>query len=165
MKTHRLIQTVLAAVVLSAGTTSCCVADWYHDLVYGDKPLPTDPIAPAGHSTGAERIYTGTEIAALATDSLIFYFTANGIHKPCVAAYVSPEKSLESVNLASLGSLIFSNLLKNKVITTTGKPQYLLQLSNAGTDICRITLRKYVDEKNLNGEVLLTEQYKIKGTK
>ena len=68
---------ILASVVLLCCATSCCVADWYHDLVYGNAPLPTDPIAPApGGDSIAVPVYTPDEIVTLASSDLIFFFTA-----------------------------------------------------------------------------------------
>lgn len=149
---------IFACALLLCCTTSCCVADWYHDLVYDDAPPPTDPIAPApGASTATAPAYTPAEIVTIATDNLIFFFTANGIRKPGVAC----EFLLLDGELFRIGTRIHAELAGNKVISTVpDKVEYLLQFSREGKDGIRIALLK-VDEK----KVLFSEQYKLKEVK
>ena len=153
----QIFRNILASAVLLTCTTSCCVADWYHDWAYGDEPPPTDPIAPAPGSTATTTAYTPAEIVTIATDNLIFFFTANGIRKPGVAC----EFLLLDGELFQIGTRIHAELAGNKVISTVpDKVEYLLQFSREGKDGIRIALLK-VDEK----KVLFSEQYKLKEVK
>ncbi|MBR1998924.1 MAG: hypothetical protein IJ992_00260 [Lentisphaeria bacterium] len=153
----QIFRNILASVALLTCTTSCCVADWYHDWVYGDEPPPTDPIAPAPGGTATAPAYTPAEIVTIATDNLIFFFTANGIRKPGVAC----EFLLLDGELFRIGTRIHAELAGNKVISTVpDKVEYLLQFSREGKDGIRIALLK-VDEK----KVLFSEQYKLKEVK
>lgn len=154
----QIFRNILASAVLLTCTTSCCVADWYHDWAYGDEPPPTDPIAPApGGSTATTTAYTPAEIVTIATDNLIFFFTANGIRKPGVAC----EFLLLDGELFRIGTRIHAELAGNKVISTVpDKVEYLLQFSREGKDGIRIALLK-VDEK----KVLFSEHYKLKEVK
>lgn len=153
----QIFRNILASVALLTCTTSCCVADWYHDWVYGDEPPPTDPIAPAPGGTTTAPAYTPAEIVTIATDNLIFFFTANGIRKPGVAC----EFLLLDGELFRIGTRIHAELAGNKVISTTpDKVEYLLQFSREGKDGIRIALLK-TDEK----KVLFSEQYKLKEVK
>lgn len=153
---------IFACALLLCCITSCCVADWYHDLVYDDAPPPTDPIAPAGGSTLANvPLYSCDEIATLATDSLIFFFTANGIRQPRMA-YSSPMNKDPQID--STGLRIFRELTKNKMIVPDGqKPEYVLVFSRIGQDVFQVDVAK-----NNAGDlrnVVFTQQYKIKGAK
>ena len=153
----QIFRNILASVALLTCTTSCCVADWYHDWVYGDEPPPTDPIAPAPGGTATAPAYTPAEIVTIATDNLIFFFTANGIRKPGVAC----EFLLLDGELFRIGTRIHAELAGNKVISTVpDKVEYLLQFSREGKDGIRIALLK-VDEK----KDLFSEQYKLKEVK
>lgn len=153
----QIFRNILASAVLLTCTTSCCVADWYHDWVYGDEPPPTDPIAPAPGGTATAPAYTPAEIVTIATDNLIFFFTANGIRKPGVAC----EFLLLDGELFRIGTRIHAELAGNKVISTVpDKVEYLLQFSREGKDGIRIALLK-TDEK----KVLFSEQYKLKEVK
>ena len=153
----QIFRNILASAVLLTCTTSCCVADWYHDWAYGDEPPPTDPIAPAPGGTATAPAYTPAEIVTIATDNLIFFFTANGIRKPGVAC----EFLLLDGELFRIGTRIHAELAGNKVISTTpDKVEYLLQFSREGKDVIRIALLK-TDEK----KVLFSEQYKLKEVK
>lgn len=153
----QIFRNILASAVLLTCTTSCCVADWYHDWAYGDEPPPTDPIAPAPGGTATAPAYTPAEIVTIATDNLIFFFTANGIRKPGVAC----EFLLLDGELFRIGTRIHAELAGNKVISTTpDKMEYLLQFSREERDVIRIALLK-VDEK----KVLFSEQYKLKEVK
>ncbi|MBR3709017.1 MAG: hypothetical protein IKM17_08415 [Lentisphaeria bacterium] len=153
----QIFRNILASAVLLTCTTSCCVADWYHDWAYGDEPPPTDPIAPAPGGTATTTAYTPAEIVTIATDNLIFFFTANGIRKPGVAC----EFLLLDGELFRIGTRIHAELAGNKVISTVpDKVEYLLQFSREGKDGIRIALLK-TDEK----KVLFSEQYKLKEVK
>ena len=153
----QIFRNILASAVLLTCTTSCCVADWYHDWAYGDEPPPTDPIAPAPGGTATAPAYTPAEIVTIATDNLIFFFTANGIRKPGVAC----EFLLLDGELFRIGTRIHAELAGNKVISTApDKMEYLLQFSREGKDGIRIALLK-TDEK----KVLFSEQYKLKEVK
>lgn len=153
----QIFRNILASAVLLTCTTSCCVADWYHDWAYGDEPPPTDPIAPAPGGTATAPAYTPAEIVTIATDNLIFFFTANGIRKPGVAC----EFLLLDGELFRIGTRIHAELAGNKVISTTpDKMEYLLQFSREERDVIRIALLK-TDEK----KVLFSEQYKLKEVK
>lgn len=153
----QIFRNILASAVLLTCTTSCCVADWYHDWAYGDEPPPTDPIAPAPGGTATTTAYTPAEIVTIATDNLIFFFTANGIRKPGVAC----EFLLLDGELFRIGTRIHAELAGNKVISTVpDKVEYLLQFSRVEKDFIRIALLK-VDEK----KVLFSEQYKLKEVK
>ena len=153
----QIFRNILASVALLTCTTSCCVADWYHDWVYGDEPPPTDPIAPAPGGTATAPAYTPAEIVTIATDNLIFFFTANGIRKPGVAC----EFLLLDGELFRIGTRIHAELAGNKVISTVpDKVEYLLQFSRVEKDFIRIALLK-TDEK----KVLFSEQYKLKEVK
>ena len=153
----QIFRNILASAVLLTCTTSCCVADWYHDWAYGDEPPPTEPIAPAPGGTATAPAYTPAEIVTIATDNLIFFFTANGIRKPGVAC----EFLLLDGELFRIGTRIHAELAGNKVISTApDKMEYLLQFSREGKDGIRIALLK-VDEK----KVLFSEQYKLKEVK
>ncbi|MBO5201956.1 MAG: hypothetical protein J6C30_04410 [Lentisphaeria bacterium] len=149
---------ILASVVLLCCATSCCVADWYHDLVYGNAPLPTDPIAPApGGDSMAVPVYTPDEIVTLASSDLIFFFTANGIRRPGVVC----DFTLPDGELLRIGTRISGDLAKNKVISPVPeKVEYLLQFSRVGKDVIRIDLQKVNGKK-----ILFTGQYKVKGIK
>ena len=153
-----IFRNILASAVLLCCTTSCCVADWYHDLVYGDAPLPTDPIAPAPDGKSATApAYTPDEIVTLASSDLIFFFTANGIRKPDVAC----EFTLPDKELLAIGFRIPEELAKNGAISPVPeKVEYLLQFSPAEKDVVRIDLRKLNEKK-----ILFTGQYKIKRAK
>ena len=154
----QIFRNILASAVLLTCTTSCCVADWYHDWAYGDEPPPTDPIAPAPGGTATAPAYTPAEIVTIATDNLIFFFTANGIRKPGVACEFT-EKTDQEISM--IGTSIFLDLIRNKVTSTASeKPEYLLQFSREGKDVIRIALLK-TDEK----KVLFSEQYKLKEVK
>lgn len=155
----QIFRNILASVALLTCTTSCCVADWYHDWAYGDEPPPTEPIAPApGGSTATTPAYTPAEIVTIATDNLIFFFTANGIRKPGVACEFTEKTDRE---ISMIGTSIFLDLIRNKVTSSASeKPEYLLQFSREGKDGIRIALLK-VDEK----KVLFSEQYKLKEVK
>lgn len=154
----QIFRNILASAVLLTCTTSCCVADWYHDWAYGDEPPPTDPIAPAPGGTATAPAYTPAEIVTIATDNLIFFFTANGIRKPGLACEFT-EKTDQEISM--IGTSIFLDLIRNKVTSTASeKPEYLLQFSREGKDGIRIALLK-VDEK----KVLFSEQYKLKEVK
>lgn len=153
----QIFRNILASAVLLTCTTSCCVADWYHDWAYGDEPPPTEPIAPAPGGTATAPAYTPAEIVTIATDNLIFFFTANGIRKPGVAC----EFLLLDGELFRIGTRIHAELAGNKVISTApDKMEYLLQFSREGKDGIRIALLK-TDEK----KVLFSEQYKLKEVK
>ena len=153
----QIFRNILASAVLLTCTTSCCVADWYHDWAYGDEPPPTAPIAPAPGGTATAPAYTPAEIVTIATDNLIFFFTANGIRKPGVAC----EFLLLDGELFRIGTRIHAELAGNKVISTVpDKVKYLLQFSREGKDGIRIALLK-TDEK----KVLFSEQYKLKEVK
>lgn len=153
----QIFRNILASAVLLTCTTSCCVADWYHDWAYGDEPPPTDPIAPAPGGTATAPAYTPAEIVTIATDNLIFFFTANGIRKPGVAC----EFLLLDGELFRIGTRIHAELAGNKVISTVpDKVEYLLQFSRVEKDVIRIALLK-TDEK----KVLFSEQYKLKEVK
>lgn len=153
----QIFRNILASAVLLTCTTSCCVADWYHDWAYGDEPPPTEPIAPAPGGTATATAYTPAEIVTIATDNLIFFFTANGIRKPGVAC----EFLLLDGELFRIGTRIHAELAGNKVISTTpDKMEYLLQFSREERDVIRIALLK-TDEK----KVLFSEQYKLKEVK
>lgn len=153
----QIFRNILASAALLTCTTSCCVADWYHDWAYGDEPPPTDPIAPAPGGTATTTAYTPAEIVTIATDNLIFFFTANGIRKPGVAC----EFLLLDGELFRIGTRIHAELAGNKVISTVpDKVEYLLQFSRVEKDFIRIALLK-VDEK----KVLFSEQYKLKEVK
>ena len=154
----QIFRNILASAVLLTCTTSCCVADWYHDWAYGDEPPPTDPIAPAPGGTATAPAYTPAEIVTIATDNLIFFFTANGIRKPGVACEFTEKTDRE---ISMIGTSIFLDLIRNKVTSTASeKPEYLLQFSRVEKDGIRIALLK-VDEK----KVLFSEQYKLKEVK
>lgn len=153
-----IFRNILVSVVLLCCATSCCVADWYHDLVYGDAPLPTDPIAPApGGNSATVSAHTPDEIVTLVTGELIFFFTANGIHRPGVVCdFTPPDKETRRI-----GTRINGELVKNGVISLVPqRVEYLLQFTLSGQDIFQVTLRE-TDEK----KVLFTGQYKIKGAK
>ena len=153
----QIFRNILASAALLTCTTSCCVADWYHDWAYGDEPPPTDPIAPAPGGTATAPAYTPAEIVTIATDNLIFFFTANGIRKPGVAC----EFLLLDGELFRIGTRIHAELAGNKVISTVpDKVEYLLQFSRVEKDFIRIALLK-TDEK----KVLFSEQYKLKEVK
>ena len=153
----QIFRNILASAVLLTCTTSCCVADWYHDWAYGDEPPPTEPIAPAPGGTATAPAYTPAEIVTIATDNLIFFFTANGIRKPGVAC----EFLLLDGELFRIGTRIHAELAGNKVISTVpDKVEYLLQFSREERDVIRIALLK-TDEK----KVLFSEQYKLKEVK
>ena len=154
----QIFRNILASAVLLTCTTSCCVADWYHDWAYGDEPPPTDPIAPAPGGTATTTAYTPAEIVTIATDNLIFFFTANGIRKPGVACEFTEKTDWE---ITMIGTSIFLDLIRNKVTSSASdKPEYLLQFSREGKDGIRIALLK-VDEK----KDLFSEQYKLKEVK
>ena len=154
----QIFRNILASAVLLTCTTSCCVADWYHDWAYGDEPPPTDPIAPAPGGTATAPAYTPAEIVTIATDNLIFFFTANGIRKPGVACEFTEKTDRE---ISMIGTSIFLDLIRNKVTSTASeKPEYLLQFSRVEKDFIRIALLK-TDEK----KVLFSEQYKLKEVK
>ncbi len=53
--------------------SSCCLKDWYHDLRYGNEPLPTDPIAPAATQVPGE--FSEAEALSYVTDDLIFFLS------------------------------------------------------------------------------------------
>lgn len=158
-----LFRNIFAGALLLCCTTSCCVADWYHDIAYGDAPPPTDPIAPVGENTLANApAYSCSQIAMLTTDSLIFFFTANGIRQPQTAYSTQSPNDLE-VN--STGLRIFQDLVKNKVIVPNReKPEYVLIFSRVGQDVFQTDVAKQKAPGDFSN-VIFTQQYKIKGVK
>lgn len=158
-----LFRNIFACVILLLCTTSCCVVDWYHDIVYGDAPLPTDPIAPAtGNGPANAPVYSCNEIVTLATDSLIFFFTANGIRQPRTV-YSTPL--LDDLEINSSGFRIFNDLAKNKVIIPSREnPEYMLIFTRIGKDVFQVSVATHKKSGDFSNTVF-TEQYKIKGAK
>ncbi len=155
---RHIFRNILAVAVLLCCTTSCCVADWYHDLVYGNEPPPITPIAPApgGNVTAA---YTPREIVTMATDSLIFFFVSSGIRKPAVACFIPQDTDLET---ATIGRSIFFDLRENKAVASAPeKFEYLLEFARREGNMFWVGLRK----GDTAGSFLFTAQYKIREVK
>lgn len=158
----QLIRNIFICMALVLCTASCCVADWYHDLVYGDAPLPTDPIAPVGPAPANVSAHTPDEIVSLTTDSLIFFFTANGIRQPRMG-YTTP--AFKDQEISSIGNRIFGDLAKNKVIIPSRENvDYVLVFTRSGANIFRVDMVKYKTPGDFSN-IIFTEQYQIRGTR
>lgn len=161
--TKLLFRNILASVTLLFCMTSCCVADWYHDWLYEDAPPPTAPIAPVGGNEQTDTLaYSPDEIVSLVTDSLIFFFTANGIRQPGMGFNSPLQKDPE---IDSIGLRIFNDLAKNKMLVPNReKPEYVLVFARSGKDVFQVKVVKYKTPGDFSNAVF-TEQYKIKEAK
>jgi len=88
--------------------SSCCVADWWHDWYYGDKPLPQSPIAPIAKPMPDK--YSAADAVALMTDSLIFALSGVSGNGLPVVHYVITQKP------QPLAEKVYRSLLQSRII-------------------------------------------------
>ena len=137
----RCVMLFLTAGVLCTVSGCGVLADWYHDLLYGRKPVPATPIAPIAKPMPEE--YSSADAVALMTDSLIFTLSGlSGKGKPLV-------RLVGKRNGDALGEEVYRGLVRSRIIRESvsdaqppGKEELLLYSGPDGNGNWYMVLEK-----------------------